>query len=166
MRSIVLIVHNVRSAHNVGSMLRTCEGLGINQVFLSGYTPYPAGENDKRLPHETAKAYKQIQKTALGAEKTLNWSHEPNIKNLVGKLKSGNYQLVGLEQTEKSFNLLEFKPTSNIALVVGSEIGGLDKLVLDLCDIAIQIPMAGQKESFNVSIAAAIALYQLKYITP
>src|SRR3989344_6330481 len=162
-RKIALVVHNVRSAHNVGSILRSCEGLGINKVYLSGYTPYPSQESDQRLPHESVRIDKQIQKTALGAEKSLNWAHEPDINELIGHLSDDNYQIVALEQTKVAIKLRDFKPSGKIALVCGSEVGGLDKSILEKCDVHVQIPMLGKKESFNVAVASAIALYHLRY---
>ena len=164
MRRIVLVVHNVRSAHNVGSMLRTADGLGITRVYLTGYSPYPSLKNDARLPHVAARTHHQISKTALGAEKTTKWSHRQNIEQLLGKLKNEAYEVIALEQTQGATELRKFKPTSDIALI-GSEVGGLPPVVLDLCDKDVHIPMCGKKESFNVAVAAAIALYHLEYLT-
>ncbi len=163
MRSIVLIVHNVRSAHNVGSILRTADGLGIEQVYLTGYTPYPPSPNDRRLPHLAQKAGRQIQKTALGAEKTVPWEQRANVLALINDLRNSGYEIAALEQTKKATPLGRYKPAKNIALVVGSEIGGLEKGVLQMADKYLEIPMHGKKESFNVSVAAAIALYHLRY---
>lgn len=165
MRNIVLVVHNVRSAHNVGSLLRTADGLGIEQVYLTGYTPFPVMKNDPRLPHLVQKADRQIHKTALGAENLINWQHEPDIAKLVKDLVARGYSVAALEQTKKSINLSDFKPADRQVLIVGNEVGGLDKSVLEHCDQHVQIPMSGRKESFNVSIAAAIALYHLSRIT-
>lgn len=159
---IVLVVYNVRSAHNVGSILRTADGLGIAWVYLTGYTPYPTSSDDVRLPHMAVKTQRQISKTALGAENFVKWTHAEDIAALIGDLKK-NHLVVALEQTAKATRLQDFKTSKNIALVVGSEIGGLDKSVLDLCDEHLKIPMSGKKESFNVAVAAAIALYHLKY---
>ena|SRR5438105_8778077 len=164
MQSIVLVVYNVRSAHNVGSILRTADGLGIEKIYFSGYTPYPGSDSDTRLPHLAAKIDHQIHKTALGAEKSVNWRSEPDIKKLLKKLDAQKYQLVALEQTDKAVDIKKFTPADKIAVIVGSEVGGLPSAVLDKCEAHINIPMAGQKESFNVAVAAAIALYHLKYI--
>lgn len=161
MQSIVLIVHNIRSAHNVGSILRSAEGLGIEHVYLTGYTPYPETKNDNRLPHMARRATIQISKTALGAEKSLKWTHSEDVFKLISKLRS-NYQLIALEQTPKATPLRDFKSSKNIALIVGSEIKGLDQQILDAVDLHLEIPMFGQKESFNVGIAAAIAMYHLR----
>lgn len=165
MRSIVLVVHNVRSTHNVGSMLRTADGLGIFEVYLTGYTPYPLSKDDTRLPHMAVKTDRQIHKTALGAEKSMVWHHEPDINKLLNELRVQGYRLVALEQTDKAIDLRKLKPSAKIALIVGSEVGGLDKFVMDMCDADVHIPMSGKKESFNVAVAAAIALYHLQYIS-
>ncbi|MBI2592130.1 TrmH family RNA methyltransferase [Candidatus Saccharibacteria bacterium] len=162
MRSIVLVVHNIRSAYNVGALLRTAEGLGLSHVYLTGYTPYPATRRDSRLPHIASRVDRLIQKTALGAEKLMNWSHEDNIFILLDKLRRSGYQIAALEQTKKATPLQKFIPVNDIALVVGSEIDGLEPKILAIIDEHVEIPMQGQKESFNVAIAAAIALYYLK----
>ncbi|HLA49153.1 MAG TPA: TrmH family RNA methyltransferase [Candidatus Saccharimonadales bacterium] len=162
---LIIVVHNVRSAHNVGSILRSADGLGIERVYLTGYTPYPPSPGDQRLPYLAQKAGRQIHKTALGAEATVRWQHEPDVIKAIDKLRAAGYRIAALEQTSKSLNLAGFKPPGKLALVVGSEVGGLDKMVLELCDSYLQIPMSGQKESFNVAVAAAIALYHLKNLT-
>ncbi len=165
MTKLVIVVHNVRSTYNVGSILRSAEGLGIEKVYLTGYTPYPPSPNDQRLPHLAQKAGRQIHKTALGAEETVHWQHQPDITRTLDDLKAASYNIAALEQTNKSINLADFKPPDKLALVVGSEVGGLDKEVLDLCDFHLQIPMSGKKESFNVAVAGALALYHLKNLT-
>jgi len=165
MRKITLVVHNVRSAHNVGSILRTADGLGMDKVYLTGYTPHPPSAKDKRLPHMAQKIGRQINKTALGAEETVAWQYEPDIMSAIKKLKDAGYSLAALEQTTEAISIADFKPPAKLALLVGNEVGGLEKAVLGLCDIHLQIPMSGKKESFNVAIAAAIALYHLKNLT-
>lgn len=162
-RKIVLIVHNVRSAHNVGSLLRTADGLGVERVYLSGYTPYPEAPDDKRLPHIRARATQQIHKTALGAESSVTWSHAEDIERLIKDLQQKGYEVIALEQASNSKALPSYKSPKNTAIIVGSEVGGLDQEVLALADTALQIPMLGGKESFNVSVAAAIALYHLRF---
>src|SRR5580765_8790609 len=99
MRDIVLIAHNLRSCHNVGSLLRTAEGLGIAEVYLTGHTPYPTEPSDQRLPHLRAKIDKQISKTALGAEQFMTWSHQDAIDSLIAELKQRGYIIVAIEQT-------------------------------------------------------------------
>lgn len=158
-----MIVHNIRSCHNVGSLLRTAEGLGVEAVWLTGYTPYPKCQNDPRLPHEALKLSKQINKTALGAEDYVTWFHKPDIFDLITDLKKYGYDIAALEQTRDSKPLHSFKPPKRTALVVGREVDGLETEVLEVCDLSLEIPMSGKKESFNVSAAAAMALYHLKF---
>lgn len=161
MRSIVLVVHNVRSAHNVGSILRSADGFGAEHVYLSGYSPYPEAKDDTRLPHISKRVAAQIKKTALGAENSVQWTYRDDIAGLINELKK-NYQVAALEQTPKATPLQDFKASQDIALIVGSEIGGLEPRVLKLVDLHLEIPMKGQKESFNVAIAAAVAMYSLR----
>jgi 23S rRNA (guanosine2251-2'-O)-methyltransferase len=157
----VLIAHNLRSTHNVGSLLRTAEGLGVSRVFLTGYTPYPLAPNDDRLPHLAQKIDKQIAKTALGAEKLINWQQRADIEELINELKQSGYLIAALEQAPNSIKLPDFKPPSKIALIVGREVEGIEPEVLSRCDTILEIPMLGQKESFNVAQAAAMALISL-----
>lgn len=163
MRKIVLIANNLRSTHNVGSLLRTAEGLGIEKVYLTGYSPYPLAPKDKRLPHLARKVDKQISKTALGAQHTQKWVWTAEIGTVIEKLKARGYLIAGLEQTELSIPLQSFSPPERIAIVVGRETEGLEKEVLELTDKSLEIPMLGKKESFNVVQAAAMALYHLRF---
>ncbi len=163
MRSIVVIAHNLRSAHNVGSLLRTADGLGVDFVYLTGYTPYPMSPNDTRLPHLASKVHSQISKTALGAEKSVKWEDYPAIEMVIEKLSKQGYQIVALEQTKSSTPLNQFKPPQKIALVIGNEVEGIEPAVLKLADSCLEIPMLGQKESLNVVQAAAIAVYHCRY---
>jgi tRNA G18 (ribose-2'-O)-methylase SpoU len=163
MRSIILIAHNLRSTHNVGSLLRTAEGLGVEQVFLTGYTPYPRHEADERLPHLAQKIDQQIIKTALGAEKTLAWRHSATIEPIITDLRTAGFTIVALEQTTDAISLPEYEAPEKLVLIVGREAEGIEPEVLALCDLSIEIPMFGQKESFNVVQAAAMALYHLRF---
>lgn len=166
MDEIVLIAHNLRSAHNVGSLLRTAEGLGVGKIWLSGYSPYPQAKGDSRLPHESRRTTAQIAKTALGAEKSMAWQHAGDIRELLGGLKAEGFVIAGLEQTQDSLPLPAFRPPPKLAVIVGREVEGLEPEVLALCDTVLEIPMSGQKESFNVAVAAAMALYHLRFIGP
>ncbi len=161
MPHIALVAHNIRSCLNVGSLLRTADGLGISHVYLTGYTPYPLADNDQRLPHLARQIANRINKSALGAEHMVPWSHEENVDHVVNRLRTEGYTIAALEQTEQSVPLNQFNTDQPIALIVGREVEGVEPAVLALCDQIIEIPMHGQKESFNVSIAAAIALYHL-----
>jgi 23S rRNA (guanosine2251-2'-O)-methyltransferase len=160
---LVLIAHDIRSAHNVGALLRTAEGLGVRQVYLTGYTPYPQAADDQRLPHIRAKLHKQIQKTALGAEVSQAWTHQEDIHTVLGSLKKQGFTLAALEQTRVSTPLPSFKPTTDVALLIGREVEGIDPTLLSQMDLILEIPMAGKKESFNVVQAAAMALYQCRF---
>lgn len=161
MKNIVLIAHNLRSSHNIGSLLRTAEGLGVHHVYLTGYSPYPALENDPRLPHLRSKVDAQIHKTALGAEKYLELFVEPNVETVISNLKADGYSIAALEQHERSTDLKDFTCPDKLALIVGREVEGIEPEIIDLCDTVIEIPMKGKKESFNVVQAAAMALYVL-----
>lgn len=165
MRKLVLVVHNVRSTHNVGSLLRTADGLEITKVYLTGYTPYPLAPNDQRLPHLALKITKQITKTALGAENSVAWQHA-DIEAALAQLRTEGYQLAALEQAPGSIALPDFKPPQKLAIVVGREVEGLEPEVLAACDLVLEIPMLGGKESFNVAVAAGMALYHCRFTAP
>jgi 23S rRNA (guanosine2251-2'-O)-methyltransferase len=159
---LVIIAHNVRSTHNVGSILRSADGFGVDHIYFSGYTPYPAKGNDERLPHLKDKIDRQIHKTALGAEKTVAWDYNKEIKPLITNLRADGFLIAALEQTDKARSLDEFRPNQDVALIVGNEVDGIDQQILEWADIHLEIPMAGKKESFNVAVAASIAMYELK----
>lgn len=161
MPEIVVIAHNIRSSYNVGSIFRTCEGLGIKKLILSGYSPYPQTADDSRLPHISRRAGKTIDKTALGAEKYQQWEHSEDIFRTIDKLKSEGFLIASLEQSKDSIGLDKFTSPEKIAVVLGSEIDGIDPEILKLSDAIIEIKMKGRKESFNVSAAAAMCLYKL-----
>lgn len=159
MRDIIVIAHNIRSTHNVGAIFRTCEGLGITHLILSGYTPYPTVPNDSRLPHLAAKLTTQIQKTALGAEGLVPFSYQASPD--LASLKAQGYTVAGLEQDKRSIALNTYSPPEKIALLLGEEVEGIGNELRDTCDVLLEIPMRGKKESFNVSVATGIALYAL-----
>ena len=163
MRNIILIAHNVRSTHNVGSLLRTAEGLGIEKVFLTGYTPYPLHDRDQRLPHIARKLDDQIHKTALGAETLVDWAHDNDISKVLDTLQHEGYQLCAVEQALHSIALPEFKVPDKLAIIVGREVEGIEPEVLAAVDKVLEIPMFGEKESFNVVQAAAMTLYHCRF---
>jgi tRNA G18 (ribose-2'-O)-methylase SpoU len=162
-REIIVIAHDIRSSHNVGSLLRTAEGLGVQHVYFTGYTPYPAGPDDTRLPHITAKLDGQIHKTALDAEKLVPWSHVEDIFSLLKQLQSDGYTIAALEQSRASTLLPDFQPPNKLALLLGREVEGIEPELLKACDITLEIPMFGRKESFNVVQAAAMCLYHCRF---
>lgn len=159
MPEIIVIAHNIRSTHNVGAIFRTCEGFGVKQIILSGYTPYPKIINDPRLPHIANKLTGQIHKTALGAEAMVPFLHQDTPD--LAALKRAGFRIVGLEQDERSVALPLYRPPQKVALLLGEEVHGIDAELRRQCDELLEIPMKGQKESFNVSVAAGIALYAL-----
>lgn len=164
---LVVIAHNLRSAHNVGSLLRTADGLGVGKVWLTGYSPYPqretSRETDSRLPHLAAKIDKQISKTALGAEKLPIWDYTTDVFALIETLRSSGYAIAALEQAQHSIKLPVYKPPQKLAMVVGREVEGIEPEVLAACEQILEIPMKGRKESLNVVQAAAIAMYHCAY---
>jgi 23S rRNA (guanosine2251-2'-O)-methyltransferase len=162
-REIIVIAHNLRSCHNVGSLLRTAEGMGVAEVWLTGYTPYPKMKHDRRMPHLVQKIDRQIHKTSLGAEESITWAQADNIEPIISQLKSKGYTVLALEQTDSSQTLHSYKPTQKLAIVLGREVEGIEPAVLDLCDVYIEIPMFGKKESLNVVQAAAMALYHMRF---
>ncbi len=159
MSEIVVIAHNIRSTHNIGAIFRTCEGFGVSKIIISGYSPYPKLLGDKRLPHIYNKLTDQIHKSALGAEELVSFEHSemPDIE----LLKNQGYEIIALEQTVKSINIRDYKPTGKMALLLGEEVHGITEDLISICDTILEIPMVGKKESFNVSVATGIALYQL-----
>lgn len=161
MTDVIVIAHNIRSTHNVGAFFRTADGFGISKIILSGYTPYPTIEDDTRLPHFADKITRQIHKTALGAETMVPFEHmdEPPID----QLKAEGYTIVGLEQDDRSVLLPDYKVPEKVVLLLGNEIDGIYPEFRDKCDALVEIPMRGGKESFNVSVATGIALYELTH---
>jgi len=144
----ILVLPSIRSGHNVGAMFRTADAVGVEKIYLTGYTAAP--------PHQ------QIAKVSLGTEKWMHWQYYGQTGRLLKKLKKMGYNIVALEQTDKSEDMFKWKPKFPLALVVGNEVSGIDRTYLDLCDKQVEIPMTGKKESLNVSIAAGVALYYIK----
>lgn len=144
---IFLILDNVRSMHNVGSIFRTCDAFAIEKLFLCGITPTP--------PH------REILKTALGATESVDWEYHPNILELIQKLRLENIRLVALEQTYHSSSLLDFKANDNrkTAFILGNEVEGISEQVLQFSDECVEIPQWGTKHSLNVSVCAGIILW-------
>jgi len=157
MKQLVAIVHNIRSLHNVGSMFRTADGAGVSKMFLIGVTPTPT---------DRFGAYrKQLAKVALGAEQTVPWEHHRSPVAMMKRLKREGFFIVALEQSKRSvpYNTLKAKKVKKgkYALVVGNEVRGLPPSVLNFADEILEIPMRGNKESLNVSVAFGIAVYEL-----
>lgn len=159
MTEIILIAHNIRSTHNVGAIFRTAEGFGVKKIICSGYTPYPTVAGDTRLPHIAEKLTRQIHKTALSAEAIVPFEYHGQPP--LDELRAQGYRIVGLEQDTRSVLLPEYDAPKKLALLLGEEVAGITVELRAGCDDLIEIPMRGQKESFNVSVATGIALYGL-----
>lgn len=159
----MLLLHNIRSTYNVGAIFRTAEGFGVNKIILSGYTPYPEQPDDERLPHLRQKITQQIAKTALGAEKLVKNQYIANPIEVINSTRKKGYRIIALEQAKNSHKLPDYQTPNKYLLMLGEEVEGISPQLLRLADDIIEIPMHGQKESFNVSVATGIALYQLNF---
>lgn len=148
-----LILHNIRSVYNVGAIFRTADACGVSKIFLAGYTPAPIDR--------FGRARKDIQKSALGAEKNVEWEQVKNINELIEKLKKEKFQIVSVEQSKKSVDYKDFKLKKDTAFVLGSETEGVPKEILTKSDKIIEIPMLGKKESLNVSVSAGVVLFRI-----
>jgi tRNA G18 (ribose-2'-O)-methylase SpoU len=155
---MVVILHNIRSLHNVGSIFRTADAAGVEKLYLCGITPRPIDEFGKFRP--------QIVKVALGAEKTVPWEKCSSASRLIGKLKKDGYKIFAIEQSKKSipyYKMSAFPGESGVAVVVGNEIKGLPAAILKKADKILEIPMRGKKESLNVAVAFGIVVFGLIY---
>ncbi len=152
-KTCVLVLDNIRSVENVGSIFRTAEGLGVSKIYLIGTTPTPLDRFGRKRS--------DMAKVALGAEEILEWEYRENLVEVLNELKSQNFQIISLEQSEKSHDLKSFKPRDMFALVVGNEVDGVSKEALEMSDEIVEIEMRGKKESLNVSVSTGIALYEL-----
>lgn len=149
----VLVLHNIRSVHNVGSIFRTADAAGVTKIILSGYTPSPLDR--------FGRARKDFIKVSLGAEQSVPWEVAENIEAVLAQLKKDSYQILALEQSPNSTPLFDYKPAGDMALIVGNEVDGVEPSLLKLADTILEIPMRGQKESLNVSVATGVALFAL-----
>ncbi|PID51950.1 MAG: RNA methyltransferase [Candidatus Moraniibacteriota bacterium] len=157
-KNFYLILHNIRSAYNVGAIFRTADGAGVDHVYLTGYTPTPP---DGTRAY-TTKPERMIIKTALSAHEHVSWSKYDDIDDVFSDIrKKGDVSIVALEQGEYSINYKQYVTDKNIALILGNEPVGIDEETLAKCDTMIDIPMRGSKKSLNVSVAAGIAMYEL-----
>lgn len=146
-----LILENIRSAYNVGAIFRTAEGAGVSKIFLVGYTPAPIDR--------FGRIQTKIKKTSLGASEKIEWSHHSDSSKIIKELKEKDFQVVAVEQSEKSVSLKYFRVPQKTVYIMGNEVGGISELTLEQADSIVDIPMLGTKESLNVSVAAGIVLY-------
>ena len=146
---VVIVLDNIRSHHNVGSVFRTADAFLIEKICLCGITPVP--------PH------RDIRKTALGATDSVEWSYHKKTIEAIRDLKEKGYKIIGVEQAVESVKLQDFKieEGEKYALVFGHEVKGIEQEVLDLCDMCIEIPQFGTKHSFNISVSTGIVLWEI-----
>ncbi len=163
-RSIVVIAHNLRSVHNVGSLLRTGEVFAVDKVYVTGFTPYPTYPGDERDAKLQAQQTRRMAKAAAGAHLTMPFERHPDVHALLGSLRRAGYAVAGLEIDPDAVALDDYRPCDKLALLLGDEVQGIDSVLRDSCDVLLQIPMFGQKHSLNVSVAAGIALYALRMV--
>jgi 23S rRNA (guanosine2251-2'-O)-methyltransferase len=149
-RRLRLVLHNVRSLWNVGAMFRTADALQVETLHLCGFTGTPPR--------------KEIEKTALGADAWVPWHHHAQVEDCLQQLRRDGWTLLALELTPSAIPLHTYVPTSDkLCLVVGHEISGVADSLCQRCDVTVQIPMLGHKESLNVAVATGIALHQLRF---
>ena len=145
-----VVLNDVRSLYNVGSIFRTADGAGVEKIWLCGITGTPGTERSR------------IEKTALGAEKKVSWEHRKDSLSVIRELKAKNYEIVLLEQIEESIPYQEYQPEKPVCLVMGNEISGVSEELLSLADYAIEIEMSGLKNSLNVTVAFGVVAYHIR----
>ena len=146
---ITILLENIRSAHNIGSVFRTADSFLINEIILCGISAQPPN--------------KDIRKTALGSSESVEWRYEKNIDKAIKKLKDEGNKIISIEQTTNSISLENFKPSnkSKYAIIFGNEVNGIDQRTIDLSDMTIEIPQYGTKHSLNISVAAGIIIWDI-----
>lgn len=148
---VVIVLNSIRSSYNVGSIFRTSDGAMIEKLYLCGYTPHPPK--------------KDVLKTALGSQDSICWQFEEDAIRVVKQLKSKGYTICALEQTDSNISYTELKKSNfPLCLIVGNEISGVNQELIDLCDVTVEIPQFGIKQSLNVAVAYGIAIFELRKI--
>ena len=144
---LVIVVDNVRSLYNVGSIFRSCDGALVEKLYICGFSPYPPR--------------KEISKTALSAEETVPWEYVYDVREVLARLKREGWRVAALEHTTESISCFDLTPDLfPLAVVVGNEIAGISEEALALCDMAIEIPMYGAKQSLNVAVATGVICFE------
>jgi len=149
----ILILPDIRSAINVGAIFRTADAVGISKIYLTGYTPRPT---DK-----FGRIQKDIAKSALGAETWIPWEYKKSLTPLINTLKKKGYKIIAIEQDKRAVDYRKIKLADKFAIIMGPEVLGLPKKILDKCDVIAEIPMHGKKESLNVSVACGVSLFRI-----
>ena len=146
---IVVLLNDIRSLHNIGSVFRTCDAMAVEKLYLCGITATP--------PH------REIRKTAIGASESVNWEYQKNPIEVIKKYQKLGYQIIAVEQTDKAISLENFDwNNEKILLIFGNEVNGVDQDLINESDISIEIPQWGTKHSFNISVSAGIVLWSIK----
>ena len=145
---VIVVLENIRSAYNVGSVFRSADAFLVRSIFLVGYTARP--------PH------KEIRKTALGAEETVDWKHFKTTREAIGELRSMQFDVYAVEQAEGSFALNEYNSAGKqLGVIFGNEVTGVEQSTIELCDGCLEIPQLGMKHSLNIATAAGVILWEL-----
>ena len=146
---IVVLLNDIRSLHNIGSVFRTCDAMAVEKLYLCGITATP--------PH------REIRKTAIGASESVNWEYQKNAIEVIKKYQKSGYQIISIEQTNKAISLENFNWNKEKTLLIfGNEVNGVDQDLINESDISIEIPQWGTKHSFNISVSAGIVLWSIK----
>jgi len=152
-----VILDNIRSLENIGSIFRTADALSVSKIYLCGISAkQPNWAKAGRLP-------KKVSKTGLGAEKIVPFEYCRQTGQLINKLKESKINIIALEQNKKAISYRKFKSKFPLALIIGNEVKGISPKILEKCDKIIFLPMSGQKESLNVSVAFGVAGYYIKF---
>lgn len=150
---MILVLNNIRSVYNVGSIFRTADAAGVEKIYLVGYTPSPLDR--------FGNPRKDFIKVSLGAEHSVPWTQTKTLAGTIKTLKGDGYTVAALEQAEESVSLFSYTKPNKFSLVLGNEVRGLSPAARKHCDVTLEIPMRGIKESLNVSVAAGVALFTL-----
>lgn len=152
-RDVRILLHNIRSAHNVGAIFRTADALGISRIYLSGFTPCPVDRFGRPV--------KEVAKTALGAERTIPWAYAKTPARFLRTAKQEGFRVVGIEQDERAVDYKKFQAPEKLLILVGSEVKGLSQSLRKQCDVLLEVPMRGRKESLNASVAFGVAAFRI-----
>ncbi len=153
-KEIIVILPDIRSVHNVGSIFRTADGAGVSKIILSGYTPTPFDRFGKKR--------KDFAKVALGAEDFVPWEYSLDVVGSISTLKAEGFTIVAIEQDSHSTPFTTYTYPQKIACIFGNEVGGIQKEILEHADVVLEIPQYGEKESLNVSVTAGIILFNIQ----
>ena len=146
---VIVLLDNVRSLHNVGSVFRTCDAMAVEKLYLCGITAKP--------PH------REIQKTAIGATESVNWEYMEDAISIIHRYKKEGYYIISVEQTSNSIALGNYNwKNEKVLLIFGNEVDGVQQKIIDLSDISLEIPQWGTKHSFNITVSTGIVLWDLK----